>query len=322
MNNELTTTKAAQFDLSPQTFDQAVTLSEYLANSTMVPKDFVGKPGNCLIAMQWGMEVGLKPLQALQGIAVINGRPSLWGDALLSLVLASPLCEYIRESDDGHTATCRAKRRGQPEEVSTFSMEEAKLAGLLGKAGPWTQYPKRMRQMRARAFRLRDTFPDVLKGMDVAEAVMDIPRDMGEAIPAGGLGSDWAPDDLDAGKAAAAKGAAAYGAFWKSLSAPEQARLVKTPEHAANKAAALKADSARTFDTNSTAAAPAPAAVAATGGPTVTFAQVMQKLVAAANADALDDAADWIGEVQDEVQRDELRAKYQDRQREMEGGAA
>ncbi|OBU73907.1 hypothetical protein A9K61_04365 [Stenotrophomonas maltophilia] len=165
-----------QFDLSPQTFEQALTFADILADSDLVPKDFKGKPGNCLIAMQWGAELGLKPLQALQNIAIINGRPALWGDAVIALVRSSPLCEYITEADDGGTAVCRVKRRGESEEVRTFSMDDAKVAGLLGKSGPWTQYPKRMRQMRARAFALRDVFPDVLRGMPIAEEIMDIPQ--------------------------------------------------------------------------------------------------------------------------------------------------
>lgn len=165
-----------QFDLSPQTFEQALTFCDYLAESDLVPKDFKGKPANCLIAIQWGAELGLKPLQALQNLAIINGRPALWGDAVIALVRSSPLCEYITEGDDGGTAVCRVKRRGESEEVRTFSMDDAKVAGLLGKSGPWTQYPKRMRQMRARAFALRDVFPDVLRGMPIAEEVMDIPQ--------------------------------------------------------------------------------------------------------------------------------------------------
>ena len=176
--NELTTAAPRQtFDLSPQTFDQALTFSQYLADSDMVPKDFKGKPANCLIAMQWGAELGLKPLQALQNLAVINGRPALWGDAVIALVRSSPLCEFVIETDDGSTATCRVKRRGEPEQQRTFSMDDARAAGLLGKSGPWTQYPKRMRQMRARAFALRDVFPDVLRGMAVAEEVMDAPAE-------------------------------------------------------------------------------------------------------------------------------------------------
>jgi len=183
MSTEITTQpKQVAFDLSPQTFEQALTFSQYLADSDMVPKDFKGKPANCLIAMQWGMEIGLKPLQAMQNIAVINGRPSLWGDALIALARSSLLCEYIIESQTDTVATCKIKRRGEPEQERTFSMTDAKLAGLIGKQGPWGQYPKRMMQMRARAFAIRDVFPDVLKGLSVAEEAMDTPpRDMGYA---------------------------------------------------------------------------------------------------------------------------------------------
>ena len=87
--NALVISKPAAFDLSPQTFEQAITFSQYLAESDMVPKDFKGKAGNCLVAMQWGMEIGLKPLQSLQNIAVINGRPAIWGDALIAIVRSS-----------------------------------------------------------------------------------------------------------------------------------------------------------------------------------------------------------------------------------------
>jgi len=175
MSNLITTQPKAAFDLSPQTFEQALTFSDYLAESDMVPKDFKGKPGNCLIAMQWGSELGLKPLQALQNIAVINGRPALWGDAVIAIVRGSPLCEYvIEEMDSQGSAVCKVKRRGEQEQVRTFSDMDAKTAGLLGKQGPWTTNPKRMKQMRARSFALRDVFPDVLKGIAIAEEAQDI----------------------------------------------------------------------------------------------------------------------------------------------------
>lgn len=164
---------AASFSLAPRNMTEAMDFADKLAKSNFVPKDFQNNPGNILVAVQWGMELGLQPMQAMQNIAVINGRPSLWGDAVIALVRGSSLCEYIYESDDGETATCRVKRRGEEEQVRTFSMADAKAAGLANKQGPWSQYPKRMRQMRARAFALRDVFPDVLKGMPVAEEVLD-----------------------------------------------------------------------------------------------------------------------------------------------------
>ena len=177
--NELAELKPARAAMStgilnPTTLAEALQMAEVISKSSIVPKDYQGNPGNVLVAIQWGMEIGLPPLQAMQNIAVINGRPSLWGDALLALCKASPLCEYITETMDGDTAICAAKRRGDPHPVvREFSVEDAKKAALYGKQGPWQQYPKRMLQMRARGYCLRDAFPDVLKGMAVAEEESD-----------------------------------------------------------------------------------------------------------------------------------------------------
>jgi len=56
----------------------------------------------------------------------------------------------------------------------TFSVKDARLAGLMNKAGPWKQYPKRMLQMRARGFAIRDAFPDALKGVITYEEASDL----------------------------------------------------------------------------------------------------------------------------------------------------
>lgn len=165
--------------LAPTNMKEAMEFAGLLAKSDIVPKDYQGKPGNVLVAIQWGMEIGLQPMQAMQNIAVINGRPSIWGDAMIALVRACPAFEYINETQTDKEATCIIKRKGEPEAVRTFSLEDAKRAGLLGKSGPWTQYPKRMMQMRARSWALRDVFPDVLKGMICAEEALDSgPRDV------------------------------------------------------------------------------------------------------------------------------------------------
>ena len=165
--------------LAPTNMKEAMEFAGLLAKSDIVPKDYQGKPGNVLVAIQWGMEIGLQPMQAMQNIAVINGRPSIWGDAMIALVRACHAFEYITETQTDKEATCIIKRKGEPEAVRTFSMDDAKRAGLTGKSGPWTQYPKRMMQMRARSWALRDVFPDVLKGMICAEEALDSgPRDV------------------------------------------------------------------------------------------------------------------------------------------------
>ncbi len=160
--------------LNPANLHEALEMAGVLCKSSLIPKDFQGNAGNVLVAIQWGMELGLAPMQALQSIAVINGRPSLWGDAVIALCKAHPVCEWVREYEEDGVAVCVTQRRGDPDPVERrFSMDDAKRAGLLGKAGPWTQYPRRMMQMRARSWCLRDAYPDLLRGMAVAEEQQD-----------------------------------------------------------------------------------------------------------------------------------------------------
>jgi len=171
---------------APQTMNEAIQFSEMLSKSQMVPKQYQSKPEDILVAVQWGYEIGLAPMQALQNISVINGRPSVYGDAAMALVQSSPACEDIEEFMEAEgtpnpVAVCIAKRKGRKPVTAKFSVEDAKRANLWGKQGPWTQYPKRMLQMRARGFALRDAFPDVLKGLITAEEAQDYPSDTVEA---------------------------------------------------------------------------------------------------------------------------------------------
>lgn len=233
----------AAFSLAPRNIEEAFRLADMLADSDLVPKDFKGKPGNVLVAVQWGAEIGLKPLQALQNIAVINGRPCLWGDALIALVRSSPLCEYVLEeaTADG-TAVCRVKRRGESEQVRTFSNADAKTAGLLGKQGPWQSNPARMKQMRARAFALRDVFPDVLKGIAVAEEVMDYVEPPKLEQPPG------LPSDVVAAwTEAVGRGTADARKFWASMT-PDQRALATETQKGSMWALAVAADKERTVE--------------------------------------------------------------------------
>lgn len=154
-------------------------LSSQLAQSAMVPKAYQGKPQDLFIAMAMGYQIGLSVEQAIQAIAVINGKPCLWGDDMLALCMNHPdFMDIIEEPMINENAVvtgykCTIKRRGMTDHCKPFTLEMAKKAGLLGKTGPWTQYPERMLQLRARAFALRDRFPDALKGIKSREEVED-----------------------------------------------------------------------------------------------------------------------------------------------------
>lgn len=173
----------SQLAIRPQNYDEMLRMAHAVHASKLAPKD-IGSPEAVLVAMQHGMELGLSPMQAVQSVAVINGRPVIFGDAALAIVKGHPECEDVIETfergdnDDALLAKCTVQRRGKAPVVRTFSVAQAKKAGLWGKSGPWTQYPQRMLQCRARSWALRDSFPDALKGVGIAEEVRDIqPRE-------------------------------------------------------------------------------------------------------------------------------------------------
>lgn len=183
--SSLTTTNQG---FAPANLTEAMAFSEMLAKSTMIPKAYQGKPEDVIVAVQWGKELGLAPLQALQNIACINGKPSVYGDAAMALVQNSNVCEGIEEYFEGEgtvnpVAVCIAHRKNRTPVTAKFSVEDAKRAGLWGKTGPWQNYPKRMLQMRARGFALRDAFPDVLKGLITVEEASDYPVETTKPAP-------------------------------------------------------------------------------------------------------------------------------------------
>jgi len=160
------------------TLDDAWRLATAIVASGMAAKG--DTPESVLVKIQMGAEVGLSAMQSVQGIAVINGRPSLWGDAMLGLCMASPhwdvaaFSETIEGTGDARTGICTVARIGGQKCVRRFSVAQAKVAGLWGKPGPWTTHPDRMLVVRPRSYALRDTFPDVLRGIQSAEEQADV----------------------------------------------------------------------------------------------------------------------------------------------------
>jgi len=178
---------AIKSNFSPANLDEAIHLSGVLSQSSIVPSNYKGKSEDILVAIILGSELGFSPISSLQNIATINGKPSIYGDAMLALVKNSPLCEDVietmhkAEKQEESGAICTVKRKGMEPIVVTFTVGDAIRAGLWKKPGPWTMYPKRMLQMRARSFALRDAFPDVLRGLVATEEVEDY-QDIGQNV--------------------------------------------------------------------------------------------------------------------------------------------
>lgn len=161
--------------LVPTNIEQAYRLATAMHASGLAPSS-LGSVEKVLVAIMAGAELGLPPFQSVQSFAVISNRPTIWGDGMLAVVRSRGCAvkEWSEGEDDLRVAWCEVTRPDSGEVVKRdFSVADAKKANLWGKSGPWQTNPKRMLQMRARAFALRDACADILRGFQMREEVED-----------------------------------------------------------------------------------------------------------------------------------------------------
>ena len=168
-----------------RSLEEALVFAKAVLDGGWAPKDFK-TPQAIVVAWQFGAEVGLGLMQSLQSIAVINGKPGLYGDAGKALLRSKGFDIEEFDGDEIKTkgfARCTITHPRQKPVTRTFSVEDAKKAGLWGKAGPWTQYPNRQMAWRAFWFAARDAAADVLKGLSGHEENRDRPAEPRNVTP-------------------------------------------------------------------------------------------------------------------------------------------
>jgi hypothetical protein len=190
-----------------------------LAESQMVPKQYRNNPADMMVAALFGMECGLTLFFSLQNVAVVNGRPCLYGDAPLALVRSKGLIDEFFEDfgfvdedgeyrpvqahqfgslesyPDNFAWRCFSRRKGSKrgsESIITVGM--CKQAGWWNKRGyegkptPWVTTPWRMGKFRPRGFVVRDEYGDAIRGLGIAEIeTIDVEGYSEPAMPDGSL---------------------------------------------------------------------------------------------------------------------------------------
>jgi hypothetical protein len=166
----------------PQTMEETFRLAQYFHAAGLCANSYKCVE-HYMIAIWAGQAIGVPPVQAVQGMAIVNGRAMIWGDLMMALVMRSGKlvdhAERFEGSGTDITAICSAKRmtRGDDDTIRIvgtsehrFSWKDAERAGLTAK-DPWRKYPQRMLMWRARTYVMRDLFADVLGGLDIADGM-------------------------------------------------------------------------------------------------------------------------------------------------------
>jgi hypothetical protein len=174
----------------PTTVEEALRMANAVMIGGFAPDSYKSDPNKIMLGIMAAMEAGLQPLYGLRQIAIINGRPTIWGDAAMALVQSKNLIASYKEERIGTPPTdadltkwpddygwrVTIRRKGQEGEyVGEFTVGMAKRAQLWlnAKKVPWLEHPERMLKIRARAFPLRDGFADGLAGLAIREEVED-----------------------------------------------------------------------------------------------------------------------------------------------------
>lgn len=157
-------------------FETLFKTADVFAKSQIVPTAFRGKPADVFVALQWGTELGLQPMNALQNIYVVNGRPTLSAQVMMGLLKGRADYGGAEIQSSPTSAKCTIKRIFKNGTVETqtgeFTIEQARAAKLTGKDN-WVGYPQQMLEARAIAFAARKAYPDVLAGVYTSEEVQD-----------------------------------------------------------------------------------------------------------------------------------------------------
>lgn len=166
--------------------DEAYRLSQALALASVVPDSLKGKPSDVLAIMLYGQELGLAPMQSVQSIYVVRGKPQLSADLWTALARRAGHKVRWGECDDKSATVTIVRDDDQDFPLTiTFTLDDAVKAGLCeikdgkvwarsqsGKPTPWETYTARMLRNRAISFAGKSQCPEVALGFAI-EGDMD-----------------------------------------------------------------------------------------------------------------------------------------------------
>jgi len=183
-NTALTTTNPNGVFGGIQAFEDGQRIAKALASSSLVPSQFQGQQGlaNCIVALEIANRMGLSPLQVMQNLNIIHGRPSWSSQFIIALINGCGRFEPLRYeiSGQGDSLACYAvakeKATGNDLRGPTVTMAMAKAEGWATKQGSkWRTMPELMIRYRSAAMWGRLFVPELLVGItQTQEEVIEI----------------------------------------------------------------------------------------------------------------------------------------------------
>lgn len=139
-------------------------IANRVARTEMVPKALHGRPEAAFAVMLYGNELGLGPMQSLQSIHFIEGKPSQSADLMRSTVLRHGHTIDVREWTREKCVLYGKRKDDGTDLIVEYTVDDAKDANLLHK-DVWKKFRKDMLLARATTQLCRAKFSDCLSGV-------------------------------------------------------------------------------------------------------------------------------------------------------------
>lgn len=149
-------------ELAPIDRDLAIVekLSAFAKLAQSMPHLSTKKPGEILMLLMKGREMNMSPIESLEQLYTVNGRPTLSADSRNRMIRKHGHKVEIVEWTS-RICKLRGIRKGEEKgEEVTYSMDDATIAGLTSKDN-WKKHPKEMLFARCISILQRVVFPDV-----------------------------------------------------------------------------------------------------------------------------------------------------------------
>lgn len=138
--------------------------AKIVAQSSLIPAEYHGKPADIVWAMDIGDALGVPYTQVMQSMVVARGKMTMSADLMGAVVRRAGHKLRLREDGDSVTATLIRADDPDYEFTVTWDKAKAQAAGLWGSRGPWQQYPRQMLRARAITEVCRQGASDALAG--------------------------------------------------------------------------------------------------------------------------------------------------------------
>lgn len=157
-------------------------LSTKLAEATIIPETFQGKPANVLIALNMAQRMGADPMMVMQNMYIVYGNPAWSSKFMIACFNTCGRFSSIKYEFFGQPGTmsygCHAYatelRTGEKVVGADVTIELAKKEGWLEKKGSkWQTMPQLMLQYRAAAFLIRTVAPEISMGLKTTDELAD-----------------------------------------------------------------------------------------------------------------------------------------------------